>query len=277
LIVGDIDQLPSVGPGMVLADMISSETVPVVRLTEIFRQAANSQIIINAHRINQGLFPATSVVERKLTDFYFIQAETVEEVQEKLLTMVTERIPKQFNLDPKRDIQVLTPMHRGGLGTSSLNTMLQEKLNPHGSPKINVLGTTFATGDKIIQNVNNYNKNVFNGDIGIITYIDLEEKEVRANFDGHIVTYDFNELYEVSLAYVTTIHKSQGSEYPAVVIPISIQHYMLLARNLLYTAVTRGKKLVVLIGQTKALAMAVKNGSYGARVTNLRTQLKNHF
>ena len=156
-------------------------------------------------------------------------------------------------------------------------TILQEKLNPHGSPKISVLGTTFATGDKIIQNVNNYNKSVFNGDIGIITYIDLEEREVRTDFDGHIVTYDFNELYEISLAYVTTIHKSQGSEYPVVVILVSVQHYMLLARNLLYTAVTRGKRLVVLIGQTKALAMAIKNGSYGVRVTNLHAQLRKHI
>ncbi len=274
LIVGDIDQLPSVGPGAVLSDMISSKTIPVIKLTEIFRQAANSQIIINAHRINQGQFPiATS--QGLLTDFYFIQAETPEEIQDKMLTVVTENIPKRFKLNPKNDIQILTPMNRGGLGSRALNILLQSKLNPHSEPKISKFGTTFAAGDKVIQNINNYDKDIFNGDIGIITRIDLEESELRVNFDGHLVTYDFNELDEIALAYATSIHKSQGSEYAAVVIPLATQHYMLLARNLLYTAVTRGKKLVVIIGQTKALAMAIKNASVKARITNLQTRLQN--
>jgi exodeoxyribonuclease V alpha subunit len=272
LVVGDIDQLPSVGPGAVLADMISSKTIPVVKLTEIFRQAANSQIIVNAHRINQGQFPVTTF--SGISDFYFIRAETPEEIQDKLLSVVTENIPKRFKFNPKSDIQILTPMNRGGLGSRSLNILLQSKLNPNSEPKVSKFGTTFAPGDKIIQNVNNYDKDVFNGDIGIITSVDLEESELKVNFDGRIVTYDFNDLDEVSLAYATSIHKSQGSEYTAVVIPISTQHYMLLARNLLYTAVTRGKKLVVIIGQTKALAMAIKNASIKTRVTNLQSRLQ---
>lgn len=273
LIVGDIDQLPSVGPGAILADMINSQTIAVVKLTEIFRQATDSQIIVNAHRINRGQFPLQNSTPTTLSDFYFIHAETTEEIQEKLLHIVTEKIPKRFHLDPKHDVQVLTPMNRGGLGSRALNSLLQTKLNPNSEPKINRFGTTFSPGDKVIQNINNYDKEVFNGDIGIVTNIDLEESEVEINFDNRIVAYNFNELDEVALAYAISIHKSQGSEYPVVIIPISTQHYMLLARNLLYTAVTRGKKLVIIIGQTKALAMAINNASVGARVTNLKTRL----
>ena len=273
LVVGDIDQLPSVGPGSVLADIINSQTIPVVKLTEIFRQAANSQIIINAHRINQGLFPLAPIAENN--DFYFIKAETPELIQSKLLTVVTENLPKRFNFNPKYDIQVLTPMNRGGLGSRALNVLLQEKLNPTSEPKISKFGTTFAVGDKIIQNVNNYDKDVFNGDIGIITSVNSEESELTVDFYGRTVVYDFNDLDEVLLAYATSIHKSQGSEYKAVVIPISTQHYMLLARNLLYTAVTRGKKIVVIIGQSKALAIAIKNASTKTRITNLQSRLKN--
>jgi exodeoxyribonuclease V alpha subunit len=271
LIVGDIDQLPSVGPGSVLSDMINSKAIPVIKLTEIFRQATNSQIIINAHRINQGQFPLTSPTGK--SDFYFIKAETPEIIQNKLLAVVTENLPKRFNLNPKNDIQVLTPMNRGGLGSRALNVLLQAKLNPSSEPRISKFGTTFAVGDKIIQNVNNYDKDVFNGDIGIITSIDLEQSELKVDFYGRIVDYDFNDLDEVLLAYATSIHKSQGSEYKAVVIPISTQHYMLLARNLLYTAVTRGKTIVVIIGQSKALAMAIKNASTKTRITNLQTRL----
>lgn len=275
LVVGDIDQLPSVGPGTVLADMINSQVIPVVKLTEIFRQAANSQIIVNAHRINQGQFPSQNVAPSELSDFYFIQAETPEEIQEKLLYVVTEKIPKRFRFDPKRDIQVLTPMNRGGLGSRALNSILQAKLNPNSEPKISRFGTTFAPGDKVIQNINNYDKDVFNGDIGIIASIDLEESVAKINFDGRIVVYDLNEFDEIALAYATSIHKSQGSEYPAVVIPISTQHYMLLARNLIYTAVTRGKKLVIVVGQIKALAIAINNASVKTRVTNLKFRLQN--
>jgi exodeoxyribonuclease V alpha subunit len=274
LIVGDIDQLPSVGPGAVLADMINSQVIPVVKLSEIFRQAANSQIIVNAHRINQGQFPSQNTAPSELSDFYFIQAETPEEIQEKLLYVVTEKIPKRFRFDPKCDIQVLTPMNRGGLGSRALNSVLQAKLNPNSEPKISRFGTTFAPGDKVIQNINNYDKDVFNGDIGIITSIDLEESVAKINFDGRTVVYDLNEFDEIALAYATSIHKSQGSEYPVVVIPISTQHYMLLARNLIYTAVTRGKKLVIIIGQIKALAIAINNASVKARVTNLKFRLQ---
>ncbi len=274
LIVGDIDQLPSVGPGAVLTDMITSQTIPTVFLTEIFRQAANSQIIVNAHRINQGLFPLTTFPESGLSDFYFIKTETTEETQDKLITIVTENIPRRFKLNPRIDIQILTPMNKGGLGSRSLNVLLQSKLNTAANLKISKFGTTFAINDKVIQHVNNYDKDVFNGDIGIITDIDLEENSVRVNFDGHIVNYDFHELDEIGLAYATSIHKSQGSEYKAVVIPIATEHYMLLARNLLYTALTRGKQLVVIIGQTKALAMAVKNASVKTRMTNLQSRLQ---
>jgi exodeoxyribonuclease V alpha subunit len=276
LIVGDIDQLPSVGPGAVLADMINSQTIPTIKLTEIFRQASNSKIIVNAHRINQGLFPLTSSPESGFNDFYFIEAKTPEEIQDKLLTVIMENIPKRFNFNPKNDIQVLTPMNKGGLGSRALNVLLQSKLNPSSEPKISKFGTTFAVGDKVIQNVNNYDKDVFNGDIGVITGINLDENILRVNFDGHIVNYEFHEMDEIGLAYATTIHKSQGSEYKVVVIPIATEHFMLLARNLLYTAVTRGKKLVVIIGQTKALAIAIKNGSVKTRMTNLLNQLQKY-
>lgn len=268
MIVGDVDQLPSVGPGAVLSDLIDSGAVPVVRLTEIFRQAAASRIILNAHRINRGEMVLREE-GRELTDFYFIPSETPEDIHAKLLHVVTERIPIRFGLDPIRDVQVLTPMNRGGLGTRSLNTELQKVLNAGAAPAVTRFGTTFAPGDKVIQLVNNYDKEVFNGDIGRITVIDPEEELVQVEYDGQPVAYEFGELDEVALAYATSIHKSQGSEYPAVVIPLAMQHYALLERNLIYTAVTRGKKLVVIIGQPKALAMAVKNRKSGQRVTLL--------
>ena len=273
LFVGDVDQLPSVGPGMVLSDMIASSVLPVVRLTEIFRQAATSQIIVNAHRINQGLAPLPGARGEELTDFYFVPAETAEEVSDKLMQIVCERIPKRFGLDPVKDVQVLTPMNRGGLGTRSLNSELQKRLNTSGGPQVNKFGWTYGAGDKVLQTVNNYDKEVFNGDIGTISSIDLEEAELVIDFDGRAVTYDVNELDEVALAYAASIHKSQGSEYAAVVIPLALQHYMMLERNLLYTGVTRGKKLVVIIGQSKALAMAVKNKRSTTRTTALAYRL----
>jgi len=273
IIVGDVDQLPSVGPGAVLADLIDSGIVPTVRLTEIFRQAAASQIIVNAHRINRGELPVRFEGE-DLTDFYSIPAETPEEIHHKLLQVVTERIPKRFGLDPVRDIQVLTPMNRGGLGVRSLNVELQQRLNPAGEPRVTRFGTTFASGDKVIQTENNYTREVFNGDIGCITEVNPDEGFLRVDFDGRIVEYEFGELDELSLAYATSIHKSQGSEYPAVVIPLALQHYLLLERNLLYTAVTRGKKLVIIIGQLKALAMAVNNRRSAKRVTKLAERVR---
>ena len=274
IIVGDVDQLPSVGPGNVLADMINSQTIPVVRLTEIFRQAATSKIIVNAHRINQGQFPLCDIEDNTLSDFYVIPAETPEEIQRKLLEVITNRIPQRFGFHPLRDIQVLTPMNRGGLGARALNNILQEALNPNAEPKISRFGSIFTTGDKVIQMINNYDKEVFNGDIGHISHIDLEESLVRIDFDNKMVAYSYDELDEIALAYATSIHKSQGSEYPVVIIPLATQHYMLLARNLLYTAVTRGKKLVVIIGQPKAIHIAIKNIATEPRVTKLAERMK---
>ena len=272
LVVGDVDQLPSVGPGSVLADIIDSGITPTVRLTEIFRQAATSRIIVNAHRINKGEMPLKAE-GTELSDFYFIPAESPEEIYAKLLQVVTERIPVRFGLHPVKDVQVLTPMNRGGLGARSLNAELQKVLNPAGEPKVTRFGTTFAPGDKVIQLVNNYDKEVFNGDIGQVTMVDMEEALLRVEYDGREVEYEFNELDEVQLAYATSIHKSQGSEYPAVVIPLAMQHYTLLERNLIYTAVTRGKKLVTIIGQPKALGMAVKNQKSTRRLTRLTERL----
>jgi len=272
IIVGDVDQLPSVGPGAVLADIIDCGAVPTVRLTEIFRQAEASRIIVNAHRINRGELPLKAE-GAALSDFYVIPAETPEEIHDKLLQVVTERIPNRFGFHPVRDIQVLTPMNRGGLGVRSLNVELQQRLNPGAEPAVTRFGTRFAPADKVIQTVNNYTKEVFNGDIGRIASLDTEEGLLRVDFDGRMVEYEYGELDELSLAYATSIHKSQGSEYPAVVIPLAMQHYMLLERNLLYTAVTRGKKLVIIIGQVKALAMAVKNRRSAKRVTKLAERI----
>ncbi|CAK0745391.1 ATP-dependent RecD-like DNA helicase [Gammaproteobacteria bacterium] len=273
LMVGDVDQLPSVGPGLVLGDIIASAAIPTVRLTEIFRQATASQIIVNAHRINQGQMPERPHPGEK-SDFYLIFCKTPEEIRERLLESVTKRIPDRFGLDPIRDVQVLTPMNRGALGARSLNVELQGLLNPSGAPQVERFGSTYAPGDKVIQTVNNYDKEVFNGDIGTITRIDSEESLLWVNYDGRAVEYEFAELDEVALAYATTIHKSQGSEYPAVVIPLATQHYMMLERNLLYTAVTRGRRLVVLVVQPQALAIAVKNLNARQRLTNLQARLK---
>ena len=268
LLVGDVDQLPSVGPGQVLADIIASGAVPVVRLTEVFRQAAESRIIVNAHRINQGLMP--DLARAKSGDFYFVGAADPEDGVGKVLAVVQERIPKRFGLNPIRDIQVLCPMNRGGLGARSLNIELQKALNPPGDIRIERFGWTFCPGDKVMQVENDYDKDVFNGDLGIVSAIDLEEGQLVADFDGRKVTYGFGELDELVLAYATTIHKSQGSEYPAVVIPLTTQHYPMLQRNLVYTGVTRGKRLVILVGQRKALAIAVKGARARRRWSKLR-------
>src|SRR6266404_2873781 len=271
LLVGDVDQLPSVGPGSVLADIIGSERIPTVTLTEIFRQAVTSQIIVNAHRINQGQMPLMR--EDGTSDFYVIPADSPEEIQAKLLRIVTERIPQRFGLHPIRDVQVLTPMNRGSLGARALNAVLQQALNADATPTITRFGWSYAPGDKVIQTINDYDKDVFNGDIGQVMRVDLEEGEVVISFDGREVTYDVAELDEVALAYAATVHKSQGSEYPVVVIPLATQHYPMLARNLLYTGVTRGKQLVVVIGQPRALAIAVRNVRATQRLTNLAARL----
>jgi exodeoxyribonuclease V alpha subunit len=272
LLVGDVDQLPSVGPGQVLADIIASSAVPVVRLTEVFRQAAESRIIVNAHRINHGVMPDLAPVENG--DFHFVDAADPEEGVRKMLAIVRERIPKRFGFDPIRDIQVLCPMNRGGLGARSLNIELQKELNPPGEIRIERFGWTFCPGDKVMQVENDYDKDVYNGDLGVVSRIDMEEGELHADFDGREVTYGFAELDELALAYATTIHKSQGSEYPAVVIPLSTQHYPMLQRNLVYTGVTRGKRLVVLVGQRKALAIAVKGSRVRRRWSKLCGWLK---
>jgi exodeoxyribonuclease V alpha subunit len=271
LLVGDVDQLPSVGPGQVLADVIASNAVPVVRLTEVFRQAAESQIIVNAHRINQGLMPDLATLEGG--DFYFVDAADADEAVRKLLAIVQERIPKRFGFHPARDIQVLCPMNRGGLGARSLNIELQKALNAPGETRIERFGWIFSPGDKVMQVENDYDREVYNGDLGIVSHIDAEGGELHVDFDGRDVIYGFGELDELMLAYATTIHKSQGSEYPAVVIPLSTQHYPMLLRNLVYTGVTRGKRLVVLVGQRKALAIAVKGTQARQRWSKLREWL----
>jgi exodeoxyribonuclease V alpha subunit len=273
LIVGDIDQLPSVGPGQVLADVISSGAIPVVRLTEVFRQAAQSRIITTAHRINQGLIPDLSSPGIG-SDFYFVQAEEPEIAVQRIVELVKTRIPARFGFDPIRDIQVLCPMNRGGVGARSLNIELQAALNPAGDHKIERFGWTFAPGDKVMQIQNDYDKEVYNGDIGYIDEVDLDDGEPVASFDGRAVTYAFGELDTLVPAYAATIHKSQGSEYPAVVIPVMTQHYAMLQRNLVYTGVTRGKKLVVLVGQKKAVAIAVRNVSGRRRWSKLNEWLR---
>lgn len=278
MLVGDVDQLPSVGPGAVLANLIESDTLPTVRLTEIFRQAAQSQIVVNAHKINQGKMPDYKPSAGGKTDFYFVEGDTPENIHAKLLQVVTERIPKRFGFDPVRHIQVLVPMNKGSLGVRSLNMDLQKCLNPNYASGVNRYGWTFSVGDKVIQTVNNYDKEVFNGDIGFISELNVGVKEdedhVVIQFDTREIIYDLDELDEVSLAYATTIHKAQGSEYPAVVIPIAMQHFTLLERNLLYTGVTRGKSLVVIIGQVKALGMAVNTIRSTQRLTNLVSRLR---
>ena len=272
ILVGDVNQLPSVGAGNVLHDIIASGAVPVMELNEIFRQARESLIIVNAHKIKQGLMPAFKPSGHKLADFYFIEQEEPEKVLGIILELVKERIPKRFGFDPIDDIQVLTPMHKGMVGAGNLNLELQNALNP-GPDSLSRGGKNFRINDKVMQVENDYEKEVFNGDLGRIVRINLEAQEVTIDFDGKKVPYDYPDLDEVVLAYAISIHKSQGSEYPAVVIPILTQHYVLLQRNLIYTAVTRGKKLVVMVGSKKALAMGIGNDKTKKRYTHLRHRL----
>jgi len=273
LIVGDIDQLPSVGPGQVLADIIASGAVPVMRLTEVFRQAAESKIITTAHAINAGRMPDLAPPNGE-TDFYFVAAADPEQAVLRIVELVSKRIPRRFGFDPIRDIQVLCPMNRGGVGARSLNIELQAVLNPAGEKRVERFGWTFAPGDKVMQIENDYDKEVYNGDIGMIEDVDLAEGEIAVTFDGRTVTFLFGELDTLVPAYAATIHKSQGSEYPAVVIPVMTQHYAMLQRNLIYTGVTRGKKLVVLVGQKRAIAIAVKNVSGRRRWSKLDEWLR---
>jgi exodeoxyribonuclease V alpha subunit len=271
ILVGDVDQLPSVGAGNVLKDIIDSQVVPVVRLNEIFRQSRESMIIVNAHRVNSGLMPILTGTGR--CDFQFIEMEEPEAAVERLIGLCLERIPRKFGYHSIDDIQVLTPMHRGTVGALNLNVELQKHLNP-SKDKLLRGGRTFKTGDKVMQIRNNYDKDVYNGDIGRIKRIDREEQEVYVDFYGKLVSYDLSDLDELVLAYATSVHKAQGSEYPAVVMPILMQHYILLQRNLLYTGITRGKKLVVLLGTKKALGVAVRNDRQQMRYTLLKQRLQ---
>jgi exodeoxyribonuclease V alpha subunit len=272
LLVGDVDQLPSVGAGQVLKDIISSRVISTVQLTEIFRQAATSKIITNAHSVNQGMLPNLHPPKEE-SDFYFIEAEHGDDIINKIITMIKDRIPERFNLNPVHDIQLLCPMQRGGVGARSLNVELQKVLNPNYSNGILKFGQIFAVGDKIMQTENNYDKETYNGDIGIIRAINEQDQEITINFYNRDVTYDYTDLDQITLAYDTTIHKSQGSEYPAVIIPLTMQSYRMLRRNLIYTAITRGKKLVVIIGQKKALAIAVKDNTSSHRYSKLKEWL----
>ena len=267
ILVGDVDQLPSVGPGNVLNDLINSEKIPTTRLTEIFRQAANSQIITNAHRINQGLFPDLKINPKG--DFFFIKEEDTEQLAELISNLVMTRLPKRYGFNAFDDIQVLSPMKRGAVGTHRLNQLLQSRLNPSNDPLVKG-GTAFHLKDKVMQIRNNYDKEVFNGDVGRIIKIDRVDQEVWIRFDDREVVYDFTEMDEVVLAYAVSVHKYQGSECPCVVMPIHTSHYNLLFKNLLYTGITRGKKMVVLVGSTKAIYIALQNDQTNARWTGLK-------
>ncbi len=273
ILVGDVFQLPSVGPGNVLSDLIQSDVLPVFYLNEVFRQARESAIIMNAHRIRNGDPPLFERPDESddLSEFYFIEQRDTAKIVETIVELCSRAIPKKFFLDPVQDIQVITPMHKGDVGTINLNQVLQKNLNrlPDGAEKIQ----RFKTGDKVMHLKNNYVKEVFNGDIGRITVVDKNEETLTVDYEGRIVPYDFAELDELTLAYAISIHKSQGSEYPAVIIPVTTQHYVMLQRNLIYTAATRGRKLVILIGTRKALAIALKNDKPRQRLSFLAERL----
>ncbi len=269
ILVGDIDQLPSVGAGNVLRDIIDSQRIPVVRLTRIFRQAQTSRIVMNAHAINAGRFP--NISNGKDTDFFFIKAEDAEAIPQLIVSLVRDRLSRAYSYNPK-EIQVLTPMQRGNVGAGNLNTELQNALNPSGE-SLTRGGYTFRRGDKVMQIRNNYDKNVFNGDIGYVNAVDTTERTLTVIYDGRLVEYDVSELDELTLAYAVTIHKSQGSEFPVVVIPVTMKHFVMLQRNLIYTGITRAKKICVLVGTTKALAYAIKQNTVSKRNTKLKERL----
>ena len=272
VLVGDVDQLPSVGPGSVLREIIRSGVFSVVRLETIFRQAARSMIVVNAHRINRGELPLVKPAGTE-QDFYFVEKDVPEEVCRTVVEMAARRIPAKFGLDPVNDVQVLSPMHKGPVGVARLNDELQRLLNPGESGVIRA-GHMFRAGDKVMQIRNNYDKEVFNGDVGRISELNQIEQTVSVAFEGRNVAYDFSELDEIVPAYAVSVHKSQGTEFPAVVVPLSTQHYVLLQRNLLYTAVTRATKLAVLVGSKKALSIAIRNDKIARRYTNLAERLR---
>jgi exodeoxyribonuclease V alpha subunit len=275
LLVGDADQLPSVGPGMILGDLIASERLPFVRLTEIFRQAADSRIIISAHDINRGAVPDLKPLRDG--DFFFIEQTDPDLIAQTIVQLAKTRLPTKYGFHPINDIQVLSPMHRHALGTHALNKAMQTALNPPSETKYELdrFGSTFRVGDKVIQTHNNYEKGVFNGDLGIISLIESEPVKLKVRYEGNrIVDYDPGELDELQLAYAMSIHKSQGSEFACVILPVSTQHYVLLERSLFYTAVTRARKLVVMVGDPKALGIAVRKQETRKRHTLLRWNLE---
>jgi len=272
LLVGDVDQLPSVGAGDVLRNIIASGIAPVTRLTTIFRQAATSQIITNANRINEGKMPLFS---KESGDFFLFPAEDAAAAADWVVEVVAERIPQKFGFDTVREIQVLAPIYRGPAGVTTLNERLQEKLNPAApnKPERRFYGTLYRLGDKVMQTRNNYEKDVYNGDIGFIRAMDAVEQTLRVDFEGRAATYEWNEVDELTLAYVVSVHKAQGSEFPVVVMPVVTQHYLMLQRNLLYTAITRARKLCVMTGSQRALSMAVRNNKVAHRFTALEWRL----
>ena len=279
ILVGDSDQLPSVGPGEVLHDFINSGLFKVSHLTKIFRQGAGSNIIINAHNVNSGILPHRSITKRNsqsqpLNDFYWIVQNDSQKIINQILKMVTERLPKRLKLSPKRDIQILTPTNRGETGTIALNLLLQEHLNGGTKPQFKYGDKVYKGGDKVMQISNNYEKQTFNGDMGYIGNINNHEKTFEIHFEDKSVLYEFNEADQITLAYAVTIHKSQGSEFPVVIMPITTAHYMMLQRNLIYTGMTRAKKMLILIGNDKAVAMAVSNSVRPPRHGNLLARLK---
>jgi exodeoxyribonuclease V alpha subunit len=269
ILVGDVDQLPSVGAGNVLRDIINSESIPVIKLTRIFRQAQNSSIIMNAHKVNDGKFP--EITTRRTSDFFFIEDEDPEHAAAQIVELVRTRLPKHYNVR-STEIQVLTPMQRGVVGAANLNAILQEALNP-GEECLRRSGISFRKNDKVMQIRNNYDKEVFNGDIGLVTDLNMEDRELTVDFDGREVIYDVTELDELVQAYAITIHKAQGSEYPVVVMPLLMTHYVMLQRNLIYTGITRAKNLLVLVGSKKALRYAVQHLTVTKRNTKLRERL----
>lgn len=269
ILVGDTDQLPSVGAGNVLRDVIDSGRFPVIRLTRIFRQAQESRIIMSAHRINEGKMPDLS--NGRDTDFFFLEEEEAEAAAARIVDLVKNKLPRYYKTDPSM-IQVLTPMQRGAAGAANLNLILQEALNPAGEG-LRRSGYIFRPGDKVMQIKNNYDKEVFNGDIGTIESVDMQERRLRVNFDGRRTEYDATELDELVHAYATTIHKAQGSEYPIVVMPVLMNHFVMLQRNLIYTGITRAKKILVMVGTRKALSYAIRNVTVTRRNTLLKERL----
>jgi exodeoxyribonuclease V alpha subunit len=274
LLLGDADQLPSVGPGSILHDLIASGSVPVVRLTEIFRQAKESHIVVNAHRVNRGEFP--HLPPFGVADLGFIELHDPEAIRDRVRSLVMREIPERYGLDPRRDIQVITPMNRGPLGVVALNGDLQAALNPQGEP-IAARGVQLRTGDRVMQVRNNYEREVYNGDLGWIVRIDREEEQLWVRFDEEEVAYEWSELDELHLAYAISVHKSQGSEYPAVVLPLHTSHYLMLERSLLYTALSRGRRLAVMVGPRQAIAIAVRNARLRERYSRLAACLRRHL